>query len=65
MRTGEIMQTSITSTQGEALSRVQSAAQNISTSTAKLKVGILWLIVGLPLLWGVMKALEDIGNLPF
>jgi hypothetical protein len=58
------MQNSITSTQDDTLSRVQSAAQHLSTSTAKLKLGILWLVVGLPMLWGVMKALEDVGNLP-
>ena len=34
-----------------------------ATSTSALKLGLLWLVVGLPLLWGVMKALEDVGNL--
>ena len=57
------MDNSITSTADESLSRVQSAARN-ATSTAKLKLVFLWLAVSLPLLWGAMKALEDVGNLP-
>jgi hypothetical protein len=40
----------------------RSAVQNAG-STSALKLGLLWLMVGLPLLWGVMKALEDVGNL--
>jgi hypothetical protein len=59
------MENSITSTPVEALSPAESAVQNASTSTSKLKLAILWLAVGLPLLWGVMKALEDTGNLTF
>ena len=50
---------------GADVSRSQgerSAVQNAS-STSALKLGLLWLVVGLPLLWGVMKALEDLGNL--
>ena len=57
------MENSIASNSGEALARPQSAVQNTSTSTNTLKLAILWLAVGLPLLWGVMKALEDAGNL--
>jgi hypothetical protein len=57
------MENSITSTANESLSRVHSADRN-EVSTGKLKLAILWLAVGLPLLWGAMKALEDIGNLP-
>lgn len=41
----------------------RSAVQNASTSTSTLKLVLLWLVIGLPLLWGVMKALEDVGNL--
>jgi hypothetical protein len=28
-----------------------------------LKLALLWLAVGIPLLWGVMKALQAPGNL--
>ena len=59
------MENSITSAPVETLSRAESAVQNISTSTSKLKLAILWLVVGLPLLWGVIKALEEAGNLRF
>lgn len=41
----------------------RSAVQNVSTSTSTLKLVLLWLAVGLPLLWGAMKALEDVGYL--
>ena len=57
------MGNSITSAADESLSQVQSAERN-ATSTQTLKLVILWLAVGLPLLWGAVKALEDIGNLP-
>jgi hypothetical protein len=57
------MENSIASNSGESLARPQSAVQNTSTSTNALKLAIVWLAVGLPLLWGVMKALEDAGNL--
>jgi hypothetical protein len=40
----------------------RSAVQNVSMSST-LKLLLLWLAVGIPLLWGVMKALEDGGNL--
>jgi hypothetical protein len=59
------MNNSIASTPVETLPRAESAERNISTSTGKLKLAILWLVVGLPLLWGVMKALEEAGNLTF
>ena len=59
------MENSITSTPVETLSRAESAVQNASISTSKLKLAILWLAVGLPLLWGVMKALEEAGNLTY
>jgi hypothetical protein len=58
------MENSITGTPGQSRSREQSAARSTGVSTSKLKLVLLWLAVGLPLLWGVMKALEDVGNLP-
>lgn len=59
---GDIMENTITGTAEESRPLVErSAVQNTSIST--LKLVLLWLAVGLPLLWGVMKALEDVGNL--
>ena len=57
------MENSVTGTPDEASSRGKSAVQN-STIASKLKLIALWLAVGLPLLWGVIKTLEDGGNLP-
>jgi hypothetical protein len=57
------MENSITGTPDEALSRDRSAVRN-RTFAGKLKLAALWLAVGLPLLWGVIKTLEDGGNLP-
>ena len=49
---------------GEALSPDPSAVQNSAGSTSSIKLILLWLAVGAPLLWGAMKALQDIGSLP-
>jgi hypothetical protein len=49
---------------GVALSREGSAVQNGPGAANKIKLILVWLAVGLPLLWGAMKALEDIGSLP-
>ena len=58
------MENTVTSTAGETqVGGERSALQNTSTSTSTLKLVLLWLAVGLPLLWGVMKALQDPGNL--
>jgi hypothetical protein len=57
------MENSITGTPDEALSRAKSAERN-SKLANKLKLAALWLAVGLPLLWGVIKTLEGGGNLP-
>jgi hypothetical protein len=43
-------------------SRTDPALQN-SDKSATLKLWLLWLAVSLPLLWGVMKALEDVPYL--
>jgi hypothetical protein len=61
-QTGDIMENTLTGTAEESRPLGErSAVQNTSLST--LKLVLLWLAVGLPLLWGVMKALEDVGNL--
>jgi hypothetical protein len=41
----------------------QSAVQNAKSASSTLKLALLWLAVCIPLLWGVMKALQEPGNL--
>jgi hypothetical protein len=41
----------------------QSAVQNVASGASRLKLVLLWLAVSIPLLWGVMKALQEPGNL--
>jgi hypothetical protein len=41
----------------------QSAVQNVKSGASISKLVLLWLAVGIPLLWGVMKALQEPGNL--
>ena len=41
----------------------QSAVQNVKGGASIFKLVLLWLAVGIPLLWGVMKALQEPGNL--
>jgi hypothetical protein len=55
------MEKMISGTAGETRSSGgQSALQNRSNSTTTLKLLFLWLVVGLPLLWGVIEALQDV-----
>lgn len=49
---------------GAALSQEQSAVQNGPAATSKITLVLVWLAVAVPLLWGAMKALQDIGSLP-
>jgi hypothetical protein len=58
------MENTMSGAEGAALSEDQTAVQNSSGVSSKFKLVLLWLAVGLPLLWGAMKALEDIGSLP-
>ena len=37
----------------------ESAVQNTAHSTGKLKLLLVWLAVGLPMIWGIIKTLED------
>ena len=46
------------------LPRERSAVQNGAGSVGKIKLTLVWLAVGSPLLWGAIKALENIGSLP-
>jgi hypothetical protein len=41
----------------------QSAVQNAKGGASTSKLVLLWLAVGIPMLWGVMKVLQEPGNL--
>jgi len=41
----------------------RSAVQNANSRTFMFKLVLLWLAVGIPLLWGAIKALQEPGNL--
>lgn len=41
----------------------QSAVQNEKGAAATLKLVLIWLAVSIPMLWGIMKALEDVQSL--
>ncbi len=41
----------------------QSAVQNAKSAASTLKLVLLWLAVSIPMLWGIMKALEDVQTL--
>jgi len=41
----------------------QSAVQNTRSAASTLKLVLVWLAVGIPMLWGMMKALEDVASL--
>ena len=57
------MENTITGDADVSRPQVQRSAVQNASSTSTLKLVLLWLAVGLPLFWGVMKALEDVGNL--
>jgi hypothetical protein len=60
---GDIMENTITGTAEESRFRGERSAVQNASFTSTLKLMLLWLAVALPLLWGAMKALEDVGNL--
>jgi hypothetical protein len=41
----------------------QSAVQNTKSAASTLKLVLVWLAVSIPMLWGIMKALEDVRHL--
>jgi hypothetical protein len=41
----------------------QSAVQNAKGAGSTLKLVLVWLAVSIPMLWGVMKALEEVPAL--
>jgi hypothetical protein len=58
------MESTLHGTAGESLSQgEQSAVQNTNSAATTIKLLLLWLAVGLPLLWGVVKQLEDVRNI--
>ncbi len=46
-----------------AVSSPESAVQNAENAASTLKLVLVWLAVGIPMLWGMMKALEDVPAL--
>ena len=44
-------------------SSAQSAVRNAQSAVSTLKLVLVWLAVGIPMLWGMMKALEDVPAL--
>ncbi len=47
---------------GAALSG-QSAVRNSTSVATTIKLVLLWLAVGIPMLWGILNALEDVQPL--
>ena len=47
---------------GAALSE-QPALQNAKSAASALKLVLLWLAVGIPMLWGVLNALQEVQPL--
>jgi hypothetical protein len=41
----------------------ETAVQNAQSAASTLKLVLIWLAVGIPMLWGMMKALEDVPAL--
>jgi hypothetical protein len=41
----------------------QSAVQNTKTAASALKLILVWLAVSIPMLWGIMKALENVQTI--
>jgi hypothetical protein len=41
----------------------QPAVQNTKSAVATLKLILVWLAVSVPMLWGIMKALENVQTI--
>jgi hypothetical protein len=41
----------------------QSAVQNSKSAASTLKLVLLWLAVSIPMLWGIMNALENVQTI--
>jgi hypothetical protein len=59
---GGIMENTLDGAAG-APSSEHAAVQNAQSAASMLKLVLIWLVVGIPMLWGMMKALEDVPAL--
>jgi hypothetical protein len=41
----------------------QSALQNTKSAASTLRLVLVWLAVSIPMLWGIMKALENVQTI--
>ena len=46
-----------------APSNEPAAVQSAQSAASNLKLALIWLAVGAPMLWGMLKALEDVPAL--
>jgi len=56
------MENTLNGAAGAALSE-PSAVQNGKSAGSTLKLVLLWLVVSIPMLWGILKALEEVQPL--
>jgi len=56
------MENTLDGAAGASLSE-PSAEQNTKSTGSRLKLVVLWLAVGIPMLWGILKALEEVRPL--
>ncbi len=56
------MENTLNGAAGEAL-REPSAVQNAKTAGSIIKLVLLWLAVSIPMLWGILKALQEVQPL--
>jgi hypothetical protein len=56
------MENTLNDAAGESLSE-QPAVQNAKSAASTLKLLLLWLVVSIPMLWGMLKAMEDVPAL--
>jgi hypothetical protein len=53
------MENTLRGTAGAPLAE-QSAVQNTKGAASTLKLVLIWVAVGIPMLWGIMRALENV-----
>lgn len=56
------MENTLDGAAGAALGE-QSAVRNANSAASTLKLVLLWLAVGIPMLWGILKALQEVQPL--
>ncbi len=56
------MENTVGAAAGASLSE-RSAARNAKSAANAFKLALLWLLVGIPMVWGMLKALEGVQNL--